>query len=623
MEHDNITERNKKWKSSEAEVASKWFVYTTNHQQTNKPAVADITHVQVDTSVREIPVNAFREFKFLTHLQLPETLRRIGKRAFGECRGLMCVEFISDSSINKNPNLEKGLIVFPERSPLLQIDEYAFSFCNSLRKVVICSVSTKLGKAAFAQCSCLRSVELPDGLQVIESRLFAGCGLLTTVKLPSSLITICKEAFDGCRRLHSFDLFYGLVEIGEGSFSVCESIQTLHIPATVTTIGGRAFRDCRGLRDIKLPPTLERIEGSTFSGCRMLEYIKIPPTVSFIGQQVFRGCRSLSHVRIPQSVEPMLNWGFENCINLISIELPEGLLITEGESYSVASFSCSSLVNLAIPTLRMEASLGGYLRNSKLGSVVDGDAALLSRKLKHRFDNSPLNKLCYYQSYHSSDGAMVKLRSLMEVDPLAAASQIDEFGMTPLHVLSLSQTPNLNMLLLLMKGGNADHIIHGKDFFGKSPMDYLCLNRMPCSPSVIRTLLESRFSYVLDLNRSFKSHLMQAVDEALAADWSSRRREVVGVYFELANYERKEILTLVELYLWKVQIDEVDFKEKNAVNRQRCRIMSGATIVIPYVLPFLDKFDLEDYFATSSSGQSVTSIASFSDEEDDFLWFLT
>eukprot|EP00980_Cylindrotheca_fusiformis_P024705 scaffold12321_cov84-Cylindrotheca_fusiformis.AAC.1 len=106
----------------------------------------------------------------------------------------------------------------------------------------------------------------------------------------------------------------------------------------------------------------------------------------------------------------------------------------------------------------MEASLGGYLRkmenplggyrlqNSKLGSIVDSDEDL-NRKLKHRFDNSPMNKLCYYQSYHSLEDSMLQLRSLMVDDPLATTKQVDEFGMTPLHVLSLSHTPNLDMML--------------------------------------------------------------------------------------------------------------------------------------------------------------------------------
>eukprot|EP00980_Cylindrotheca_fusiformis_P015718 scaffold4531_cov103-Cylindrotheca_fusiformis.AAC.12 len=202
------------------------------------------------------------------------------------------------------------------------------------------------------------------------------------------------------------------------------------------------------------------------------------------------------------------------------------------------------------------------------------DEADLSRRLKHRFDNSPLNKLCYYQSYHSSEDAMQQLRSLKEDDPLAATTQVDEFGMTPLHVLSLSQTANMDMFLDVMKEGKADHMVHSWDYF-----DYLCLNRIPNSLEVIRRVLHSRFDYLLGFNRSWNSDMLQAIEKALAVDFSSRRKEIVAIYLKLANYERKVVFSLLEVRLWE---------------------NSGASVVTPNVLQFLAAIDVEDYFADPS-----------------------
>eukprot|EP00980_Cylindrotheca_fusiformis_P026607 scaffold16603_cov50-Cylindrotheca_fusiformis.AAC.1 len=57
-----------------------------------------------------------------------------------------------------------------------------------------------------------------------------------------------------------------------------------------------------------------------------------------------------------------------------------------------------------------------FFQNSKLiGRLVDNEADLTHR-LKHRFDDSPLNKLCYYQSYQSLDDATAQLLNLMEDD---------------------------------------------------------------------------------------------------------------------------------------------------------------------------------------------------------------
>eukprot|EP00980_Cylindrotheca_fusiformis_P017191 scaffold5294_cov129-Cylindrotheca_fusiformis.AAC.1 len=126
-------------------------------------------------------------------------------------------------------------------------------------------------------------------------------------------------------------------------------------------------------------------------------------------------------------------------------------------------------------------------------------------------------------------------------------------------------------------------------------MDYICLNRMPTSTGVIRRVLHKRFEQLLDLDRSWKSDMLQAVDEALTGNWRFRRREVIAIYLKLAKYERKEIVSLMELFLWKTKIDEVGAKEETA-NREFCRINSGASIVIPQLLSFLDKLDLEDHY---------------------------
>eukprot|EP00980_Cylindrotheca_fusiformis_P000201 scaffold41_cov99-Cylindrotheca_fusiformis.AAC.2 len=85
--------------------------------------------------------------------------------------------------------------------------------------------------------------------------------------------------------------------------------------------------------------------------------------------------------------------------------------------------------------------------------------------------------------------------------------------------------------------------------------------------------------------------MLQAIEETLAGGWSLRKSKIGRV---IRKYERKEILSLMELFLWKMKIDEVTSEQIRAADRQRCRIMSGAAVVMPYVLPFLDKLDEED-----------------------------
>eukprot|EP00980_Cylindrotheca_fusiformis_P009283 scaffold2032_cov122-Cylindrotheca_fusiformis.AAC.5 len=568
-----------------------YFVYTSEMKAADIPGL--LTHLRIDSSVKEIPADAFFSKKGLVHVQLPETLTRIGASAFCDCSKLTCVQIISDdpfeTSSNNPASLEDGMIVFPERS-MLQIDAEAFYACYSLRKVIVCSVSTNLGEAAFCDCFGLISVELPEGLQVITALLFGYCESLTTVNIPSSVIKIGKGAFQRCSSLTLVDLPHGLLEIGKCAFEGCCSIEALHIPPTVSTIGEMAFGHCGELKHIKLPSKLERIERNLCNGCERLEYVDMPVALTRIDGHAFHKCSSLSHIRIPPSVESIAIDAFIGCSSMISIEIPEQI---------VSDIDLSGCLSLVSVYGDMEYT-PTFLQSSRLGSVVD-DEAEPARSLKHRFDNAPLNKLCYYHSYHSSEDAMVQLRFLLDENPLAATTQVDEFGMSPLHTLLLSQTPNLDMLVALMNGGNRDHVFLRRDAFGSTPMDYLCLNRMPNASQVIRRVLQTRFDEVLGLdNRPWKkSDVLEAIDEASGADWSSRRREIIAICLKLAKYERKEVSSVMELYLWKVKIDEVDSTKEQIVDRQSCRINSGASIVIPYVLSFLDKFDLEDFFASS------------------------
>eukprot|EP00980_Cylindrotheca_fusiformis_P006867 scaffold1436_cov112-Cylindrotheca_fusiformis.AAC.3 len=574
------------------------FVYTRETKGADIPSET-LTYLRVDSSVSEIPETAFKGCRALVRVQLPVTLTRIKKLAFYECYNLKCVQFVSGnespdaSSIITDNNLEDGTIVFPDGAKL-QVERRAFGYCRSLRKVILCSVSTRLGFGAFTYCNGLISVELPEGLQVIEQCLFEGCESLATVKIPSSVIKIGGRAFYLCRSVASFDFPHGLVEIGYSCFFGCDSIETLHIPTTVSKIGERAFGYCSSLIYITLPPTLETIEIYAFEQCQRLEYIEFPTTLERIGSGALSGCTSLSHIRIPPRVNAIGNDAFIGCTSLISIELPEGRSMGD-----IDLSRCLSLVNFAGPMLNVEGQfMGHFMQISKLGKVAHGYTDLV-HKLQHRFDGSPLNKLCYYQSYHSSEDAMVQLRSLMDENPLAATTEVDKFGMTPLHILSLSQTSNLDMLLAVMKGGHLDHLFRSRDSFGSTPMDYLCLNRMPNSSEVIRRVFMARFDELLGLERPWKSDMLQAVDNALNAHQWFRRREIVVVCLKLASYEREEILSLVELCLWKIKIEDFGSEEEQIANRETCRINSGASIVIPHVLPFLAKLDVETYFARS------------------------
>ena len=130
----------------------------------------NITHLIIDSSVREIPDETFQvgEFAFdqcvsLKFVTCPSTLREIHISAFSHCRSLSQVF------------LNEGLRV---------IGNYAFGDCTSLKTLRIPSTVIQLGEYVFSECTSLMSVE---GLQRIGVGAFWGSVELRNVAFPSTV----------------------------------------------------------------------------------------------------------------------------------------------------------------------------------------------------------------------------------------------------------------------------------------------------------------------------------------------------------------------------------------------------------------------------------------------------
>jgi hypothetical protein len=148
-----------------------------------------------------------------------------------------------------------------------------------------------------------------------------------------------------------------------------------------------------------------------FDECISPTHIEIPPTVTEIGVAAFQYCKGLKNLLIPSSVTRIECAAFVQCTRLISLELPEGLGIIDlggrvdphdeepkppnGELRNI--YACRSLVNLVMPSEQNVAQLDkdeAFMENLKLGHVASNFDDLA------RFDDLPVHRLCYYQSYY-------------------------------------------------------------------------------------------------------------------------------------------------------------------------------------------------------------------------------
>ena len=568
----------------------------------------DVTHVRVDPSVTVIPDRAFRDRQELAVVELPEGLIRIGDYAFTRSKSLVTI------------NLP---------STLADIGICAFDSCFKLEMITLPDRLHQLGRYAFYQCNSLQRINIPSNLDLIGT----GTG-----------------AFLNCNGLIDVVFSEGVREIVKHSFAICESLVSVTLPTSLKSIGVESFEGCDVLNEIHIPDTIESIQARAFKNCNFTNF-RMPPLVTNVDINILDGNRSL-----------------------ISLELSENITqitITSGHSQP----RLESLRNVALPS-ECEVNTDIFEQWDNMGKVFpDDNNDTITEALKHRFDDLPIHKICYYQSYHDNETTMQSLKR--EINPWTSkppgqlnltGKEQDCLGMTPLHILACSTKPTIEMYRLVIEKYPETLIM--KDKWGDIPLLYAIW----CSASVevLDLLAESYKSLHPDYEFDWKGMLltmakrnvpmanvqrlvntqqssfpgqdydMQLVvleltisDVAQLKLWKpytsiktfryllqvsiskrldslginrwrmdlentndlfthakNRDRDTLAVYDRLATYESiKEGTSVLEMALWKAKLDESRNKRARVdgeVNyRGRCRINSGADIVIRNVLPYL------------------------------------
>ena len=130
------------------------FVY---NGQSRDQIQEDVEHLIVDSSVEEIPPDAFRHIGSLAKVEIKSGVQTIGVGAFSGCDNL--IEVIIPSTV-------------------VQIEYCAFYQCEDLQKVVLSMGLTQIGHHAFAGCSTLTEIIIPSTVVEIGHCAFADWGQL-------------------------------------------------------------------------------------------------------------------------------------------------------------------------------------------------------------------------------------------------------------------------------------------------------------------------------------------------------------------------------------------------------------------------------------------------------------
>jgi len=231
----------------------------------------------------------------------------------------------------------------------------AFSYCESLRKIILPPSLTTIGDNPFVGCDIVdfenhsklfsttdqmlieikenrliayfgkeESIIIPDSIKCIGGSAFGNCHLLRKIIIPDSVDIICQRAFARCRSLQNIAIPSSVKSIGRWAFDCCDSLKTISITNSVERIGYGAFHGCSSLLQINIPESVTVIPAEVFEGCESLQYVLIPKSVTSIGVGAFAGCSSLIQIHLPNSVKRIEDEAFDDCESLQQIVIPEG-----------------------------------------------------------------------------------------------------------------------------------------------------------------------------------------------------------------------------------------------------------------------------------------------------------
>lgn len=277
------------------------------------------------------------------------------------------------------------LLSIPSQNPIkfyraldtiIQIDTYAFSYCQNLETIEIPDKLYFHFMLSFTNCISLNQINVyptiasvPDDLiteySSIDGVLFTDNGEIL-VKYPSNKPDVIYElpenvqrtdfyAFEDCG-LEKVIINNELTSLAEMSFYNCKNLIEIVLPDSLSTIGSGAFSGCIKLKSIVLPDNLDGLGTGVFMGCKELEYVYINDNLDYIADDLFYGCFSLESIILPNSIESIGNRAFGHCTTLSQIRLPKYISYIGEKAFT----GCKSLKFIFLPNSILSISSDSF-----------------------------------------------------------------------------------------------------------------------------------------------------------------------------------------------------------------------------------------------------------------------
>lgn len=229
---------------------------------------------EADANITSISEYAFADCKKLTTIKLPNALSHIAAFAF------------------QNSGLSN--ITFPET--LVSIGEDTFSNTD-LEEISLPDSVEFLDQGAFSYCASLKKVHLSKNLTTIQTGCFTECCGLCEVNGIENIRIINSYAFSKCRNLKEFD-FSNINSIRKSAFEY-SGLEKIECSSRLMNLGNQVFNGCINLKQVDLSRCvkLEKIPEECFNNIDNELDLRLPAKALIFERRCLHGLK-LDHLTI-------------------------------------------------------------------------------------------------------------------------------------------------------------------------------------------------------------------------------------------------------------------------------------------------------------------------------------
>lgn len=292
---------------------------------------AMVTSLTVKNPIERIAYRAFcnaSNLKNVTFYNKGEGIDFIDTLAFSDCRSLESID-LSNSSITEIPENAfsncTSLKTVKLPPTVTKIADDAFADCKKLEEIQglsNCKIS-EIGKDAFAGCYNLKTFDISSAtITSLPDTICSNMYALTSIHLPKTLTSIGTSALEGCKKLEEITGISDckLTSIGANAFASCSALKEVDLSkSSFTALPASAFAKDTALTSVKLPDSLTEIGEKAFVGCGAMEKIDLSNTkLTTIGKNAMAEMNDLMYINLPDTVKNVGQSAFDISVPLDS-----------------------------------------------------------------------------------------------------------------------------------------------------------------------------------------------------------------------------------------------------------------------------------------------------------------